>query len=142
MQVPLDLPPELQALDSNSGKVVGTVTVRAQIIARNGDLVTTQAVELLGTTPGITVTVNPSKVDLLLSGPLPKLNQIDTDHSLIRIWVDVSDLAPGESADLTPVISAPDGIQAQLIPPSVLVTLSEPDSFATKKEDDTLVIWR
>lgn len=139
MQVPLDLPPEVQALDSNNGKVVGTVTVRAQIAARNGDLVTTQTVELLGTTPGITATVNPSEVDLLLSGPLPKLNQIDTNHSLIRVWVDVGDLAPGESADLTPIISAPDGIEAQLIPPSVLVTLSEPDTFALNEEEDTFM---
>jgi diadenylate cyclase len=126
VQAPLDLPAGIQALDSNTGNVVRTVTVLAQIKARGGDVVTTRPVELLGATAGVTVTITPSEVDLLLTGPLPTLNQIETTSDLIRVGVDVSSLAPGQSLNLTPSVFAPDGVKAQLMPPSVLVTVSPP----------------
>jgi YbbR domain-containing protein len=129
VQAPLDLPTDIQALDSNTGNVVRTVIVQAQIKARSGDMVTTRPVELLGVTSGVTITISPPEVDLLLSGPLPTLNQIETTSDLIRVGVDVSDLTPGESVNLTPNVFAPDGVKAQLMPPSVLVTIS-PSPYA------------
>jgi hypothetical protein len=122
VQVPLDPPPEAQALDSD-GNLVRTVTVLARVAARRGDLVVTRRVE----TPdeGPSITVNPSQVELLLSGPLPILNQIEADPALVRALIELPDdgLAPGQSADRTPTIVIPDGIRAQSVPPSVLVTL-------------------
>jgi diadenylate cyclase len=124
VQIPLDLPPGAQALDSD-GNPVKTVTVSVRIAARRGDLVVTRPVELVEPRPGVTLSVNPSKVDLLLSGPLPILNQIEADPNLVRVLVTLppTGLAPGQSADLTPTVVAPDGIRAQSVPPSVLVTL-------------------
>jgi diadenylate cyclase len=131
--VPLDLPAGVQALDTNTGQMVRTVTVLAQIKARTGDLVTTRPVELMGNTNGLTVTINPPQVDLLLTGPLPTLNQLGTRDPLIRVGIDATQLKPGESVELTPIVFAPEGIKAQLIPPSVLITTS-PAEYAWGKQ--------
>jgi hypothetical protein len=112
--------------------VVHTVTVLAQIKARTGDLVTTRPVELMGNTNGLTVTINPPQVDLLLTGPLSTLNQLGTHDPLIRVGVDATRLKPGESIEMTPTVFAPEGINAQLLPPSVLITVS-PATYAWKK---------
>ena len=122
VQIPLDLPQDVQALDSD-GNLVRTVTVLARVAARRGDLVVTRRVETPDGVPGITV--NPSQVKLLLSGPLPVLNQIEADPALVRVLIELpdDDLVPGQSADLTPAVVIPDGIRAQSVPPSVLVTL-------------------
>jgi YbbR domain-containing protein len=129
VQVPLDIPPGVQALDTNTGSAVRTVTVLAQVKPRTGDLVTSRPVELIGTTPGLTVTVNPAQVDLLLTGPLPILNQLGTRDPLVRVTVDIGQLVPGESVELTPTVFAPEGVRAQLIPPTVLITVS-PEKLA------------
>jgi diadenylate cyclase len=133
VQVPLDLPTDIQALDNNTGDVVRAVTVQAQIAARSGDMVTTRPVEPLGAISGVTITISPPQVELLLSGPLPTLRQIETTSDLIRVGVDVSNLTPGESVNLTPNVFAPDGVKAQLMPPSVLVTMS-PSPYALQNK--------
>jgi YbbR domain-containing protein len=133
VQVPLDLPAGIQALDSNTGNVVRTVTVLAQIKTRTGDMVTTRPVELLGATSEFTVTINPPEVDLLLTGPLPTLNEIETISDLIRVGVDVSSLTPGQSLNLTPSVFVPEGVKAQLMPPAVSVSVSS-SSYAWSPE--------
>ncbi len=126
IEVPLDIAPGIQALDSNTGNVVRTVTVQARIKPRTGDLVTTRPVELIGSTNGLSVTISPPQVDLLLTGPLPTLNQLGTRDPLIRVGVDAAQLTPGESVEVSPTVFAPEGVKAQLIPPSVLITVSSP----------------
>jgi diadenylate cyclase len=120
VEIPLNLPPDIQALDSN-GNLIKTVTLLARISPRRGDLAITRPVELSGVQPGTTVTVDPVKVDLLLSGPLPVLRQIETNLELVRVLVDASSLTPGQNQNVTPTVVAPEGIRAQLVPPSVLV---------------------
>ena len=119
-QVPLDLPAEIQALDSQ-GNVIETVTVLAQISVRQGDLAVTRSVELLRTPSTITITVQPVEIDLLLSGPLPTLNEIEAQPDLVQVVVDRIELSPGQRVDVTPTVIAPAGIQAQLVPPSVSI---------------------
>ncbi|MBN1995544.1 MAG: diadenylate cyclase CdaA [Anaerolineae bacterium] len=123
-QVPLDLPAGVQALDTNNGSVVRAVNVTVQIKARTGDLLVARPVELPGLPASITATLKPPTVDVLLSGPLPTLQQIENDPILIRVWVDLNGLTPGENVELVPSIITPDGIRAQLMPPAVLVTMS------------------
>lgn len=122
VQTPLDLPSNVQALD-NEGNIIEAVTVVAQIAARTGDLVVIRSVELLKATPGITVTLNPSIVELLLSGPLPVLNEIEANPDLVQVSIDATDLGRGQSIDITPTIVAPADIQAQLVPASILVII-------------------
>ena len=119
-QVPLDLSAEIKALDAQ-GNPVDSVMVLAQISARQGDLAVTRPVEWLRATSNLTVTIEPSEIDLLLSGPLPVLNEIEAQPNLVRILIDVAELNPGQQFELPPTVIAPAGIQAQLVPPLVSV---------------------
>jgi YbbR domain-containing protein len=122
IQTPLDLPSEIKAVDSE-GRPVEAVIVVADVDARGGDLAVTRQVELVRTTPGLSITVNPPEVDLLLSGPLPVLAEIEANPSLIQVSIDSTDLGRAQSTDVTPTIIVPAGIEAQLAPPSVVVTV-------------------
>lgn len=133
IQIPLDLPPEVKAFDSE-GKAVGTVSVLAQVTARSGDLVVERPIQLLNLSSAFTATVTPPQVSLLLSGPLPTLNRIESNTGLIGIWVDISDLAPGESSQVNPRVLVPEGIQVQIMPPSVLVAVNEDSSYIAFNE--------
>jgi YbbR domain-containing protein len=122
LQVPLALPPDVQALDGN-GNSIRTVTVQVQIVARNSYLEATRRVELIGITPDITATVNPPTVDLIMSGPSPVLRQIETNPNLVQVMVDVVGVDPPQSINRKLSVAAPDDIQVQLIPDSVQVRL-------------------
>ncbi|MDH3675056.1 MAG: diadenylate cyclase CdaA [Anaerolineae bacterium] len=122
IHTPLDLPAEIKAVDSE-GRSVEAVIVVADVEARDGDLAITRQVELVRTTPGLTITINPPEVDLLLSGPLPVLAEIEANPSLIQVSIDSTDLGRAQSTDVTPTIIAPAGIEAQLAPSSVVVTV-------------------
>ncbi len=124
VDVPLNLPADVQAINSQ-GNPVKIVTARIRVEERSGDLAITRPVELLGVKAGLTATVNPPQVDLLLSGPLPILSQIEADPNLVRVLVDAGSLAPAQNADVVPDIVVPEGVEAQLVPPSVLVTPSQ-----------------
>jgi diadenylate cyclase len=121
IQIPLDLPPHIQVIDD--GGAIEAVNVLAQITPRTGDLTMTRPIELLKVSPNFTVTLNPPEVDLLLSGPLPVLNEIEDNPDLVRVSIDTTDLGRGQNTDVTPTIVVPAGIQTQLVPPSVLVIL-------------------
>jgi YbbR domain-containing protein len=122
LQVPLALPPDMQALDDN-GNPIRTVTVQAEILPNNGYLQATRRVELLGITPDITATVNPPTVDLIISGPSPILHQIETDPGLVQVMVDVVGVDPPQSINRKLNVAAPDEIRVQVIPDSVQVIL-------------------
>lgn len=122
LQIPLDLPPDVRALDSN-GDLLPAVTLVARIAARTGNLAITRRVELTGATPNVTVAVKPAVVDLLLTGPLPILNEIEANPSLVRTLVDVTGLRRGQTADLMPQVVGPEGVEGQLVPTSVVVNL-------------------
>lgn len=121
VELPLDLPEGVQALD-NEGNVVGNVRVDAQISARTSDLLTGRPVELINDRGTLTVTLQPTAVQLLLSGPVATLNEIEARPEIVRVVIDALDLEPGQSVEIVPEIIAPEGIRAQLIENSVLVT--------------------
>ncbi len=122
IQVPLDLPASVQAVD-NEGNTAKTVTVQVEIEARDGNLVVTRPVELIGLTAGITATVSPESVRLLLNGPLPTLNEIETNPELVQVTADVTGLEPEQMTSVQVAILAPGVIEAQSSPPEVTVSL-------------------
>jgi diadenylate cyclase len=121
LQVPLDLPPNVQAVDSE-GNTANTVTVEMQIDPRQGNLSATRRIKLIGATPSNSITVTPSAVNLILSGPLATLNEIENDPNLVQVLVGVAGLEAGQNV-VTPTVIAPDDIKAQVVPPSVVVTI-------------------
>jgi hypothetical protein len=121
VEAPLDIPPEVQALDGN-GNAIGTVTVTAQIAPRSGDLLVERSVVLINDRGTLTVTLEPPDVTLLLSGPLPILNEIEQSPELVSVVINALDLVPDQSREVIPDVIAPDGIVAQFVEKSVLVT--------------------
>jgi diadenylate cyclase len=123
MQVPLNLPVGVTAVDHN-GVPVYNVTVMAQISARSGDLLLQRRIELLGAREGVTVIVDPEEFELLISGPLPILNEIEQNPGLVRLVLDISQVAPipEQTVILSPRVILPNNVQAQLIRDTVQVT--------------------
>jgi YbbR domain-containing protein len=122
LQAALELPSSVQALDS-SGTPIRTVDVTIRVQPLNGNLTQSRPVEIINTLALYTYTVSPQKVDLLLSGPVPTLNEIEADPNMVRVLVDVSGVRRGQSTNVTPQLVAPPGVEAQIVPPSVQVTV-------------------
>ncbi len=125
IQVPLNLPPGITAVDNN-GVPIYSVTVNAQISARTGDLLLQRRVEVTGVRTGVNVTIDPQELELLISGPLPTLNEIERNPSLVRLVADISDVAPipGQTIVFENLeIIHPDTVSVQLIRGSILVTI-------------------
>jgi diadenylate cyclase len=121
VEVPLDLPAGVQGLDQN-GNALSNVNVTALVAARSGDLLTERPVEIINDRGTRTITVEPTAVELLLSGPLPTLNQIEREPDLVRVVIDALQLTSNRSVEVTPEVVAPEDIRVQLVDTSVLVT--------------------
>ncbi|MFN2121884.1 MAG: diadenylate cyclase CdaA [Candidatus Promineifilaceae bacterium] len=121
IEVPLDLPADVQALDSN-GNALSNVTVTALVAARSGDLLTERPVDIINDRGTNSIEIDPPTVQLLLSGPLPTLNRIEQDPELVSVVIDALDLPSNRSVEVTPTVVAPDDIRVQLVDTSVLVT--------------------
>lgn len=123
IKVPLSLPPGVEALDNNGNSVI-SVQVEIEVVAETGTLLVTRPVELPENEES-NVAVEPSDIELLLSGPIPLLNQIETNPNLVRVFInadDLSELTADTSRHLTPHVVAPENITVQLIPASVQIT--------------------
>ncbi len=127
IQVPLDLPPGIEAVDQ-AGTVMPVVTVEVQAMPRSGDLVQTRTVTLFGLPEGVTVSINPTKVDLLLSGPLPTLWKIETSPDLVQVYLDISSVSIGLEQEMELKTVLPEGVQAQLIPATIRVKSAADES--------------
>ncbi len=121
IEVPLELPGEIQAVDS-AGNALTNVAVTALIAPRSGDLLTERPVEVINDRGNLAITLDPPEVELLLSGPLPTLNEIEQNPALVRVVIDALQLSPGRTVEITPEVIAPEGILVQLIDTAVLVT--------------------
>lgn len=125
VDVPLAVPPEVEVITAG-GEPVKTVTVIAQVTTRSGDLTLTRQVELFNTAAGITVTVQPETVDLLLSGPLPTLRDIEAHPELVQLFINAAGLTEAGQFEIEPEITVPDGLKVQLAPATVTVTVITP----------------
>ncbi|RME91569.1 MAG: hypothetical protein D6770_00070 [Anaerolineae bacterium] len=82
-----------------------------------------QGIEVVGLSPGLSVQVSPTAVDVILSGPLPKLDTLTPQD--VRVYVDVSDLEAG-THQLTPQVEILIGdIRVEsILPATVEVTIA------------------
>ncbi len=133
VDVPLAIPAEVEVITAE-GESVRTVTVIAQITTRSGDLSLTREVELFNVVEGITVTVQPETIDLLLSGPLPILQDIEAHPDMVQVFINAAELTEAQQTEVEPEITAPDGLKVQLAPATVTVTVVTPPKPA---EPDT-----
>lgn len=98
------------------------VTVQVAVVPLQGSLTVQRPVEIQGIGPGITATVAPTTVEVILSGPVPLLEEL-TDID-VRVLVDVFGLSPGIHS-LEPQVVLPPGLTREaVIPTSVQVEVA------------------
>lgn len=120
IQMPLELPLGIEAVDQ-AGNVISVVTVEIQATPRRGDLIQTRRVTLVGQKDGVAYVVTPIEVELLLSGPLPTLWEVEANPELVQVFLDVSTLKMGIQQELVPQWLLPEGVEAQIIPPTIRI---------------------
>lgn len=110
--VALNVPPDVSLVTESQ-----TVRVRIRVQPLLGSRTVTRVPELEGLSDGLTSAISPDTVDIVLSGPLPRLNALSEDD--VRVIVDVSGLTEGIH-QVTPRIVAPEGITAQSVLPATV----------------------
>jgi YbbR domain-containing protein len=135
-RVPLAPPSGVTALNER-GVTEGSIEVRISVEAQTGNLRITAPVEITGVSTGETVSSSPASVDVLLSGPLPVLNQVNADPKLIRVIVDVSELGTGVQS-VAPTLIAPESLTATLVPSMVEIQIEQAQVTSTPVISPTL----
>jgi YbbR domain-containing protein len=99
-----------------------SVLVRLSIASVEGSLPITLPLEVVGLTPELRATLSPNTVDLLLTGPLPLLNNLAP--GAIRVSLNLNGLTPGVHM-VTPVVDLlPAEVSvASILPESIGVTI-------------------
>jgi diadenylate cyclase len=124
LNAPLALPSSVEAVDS-SGNTIVTVQVEIEVIAETGTLMVSRSIEL-PEHEDRNVLIEPAAIELLLSGPLPLLNQIEANSDLVRVLIESADLSgmtTAQSNSIIPHVVAPEGITVQLVPPNVQISI-------------------
>lgn len=99
-----------------------TVAVNVSVDMVQGSRTIKRAPVVIGVSQGLTTTVSPNIINLVLIGPLPRLAALTEDD--VRIVIDVTGLSVG-NYQLTPRVILPDGVLAQsLVPTSAQVELT------------------
>ncbi|HSM56494.1 MAG TPA: diadenylate cyclase CdaA [Candidatus Sulfomarinibacteraceae bacterium] len=119
--MPLDLPPDL-SVQTPDREDIRAVEVTVHITARRGNLTIERPVELSPADTAAGVSITPSMVELLLSGPQAALEEIRVDPDLVRVILELDEVPGGEAQEYVPEVVAPEGIGIQLVPPRVTVT--------------------
>jgi YbbR domain-containing protein len=113
-RLPLELPPGVATVDPNEPAVQVTV----EIEPFPGSLTVTRTVTFQGLQPGLMAQASPQVVEVLLSGPRPRLSTLLPED--VRVILDVSDLRLGDQDQLEPVVVQPEGITVDSVIPSVI----------------------
>jgi YbbR domain-containing protein len=116
----------LVELDLSEGiSVVGDpkVLVQVSIAAIETSLAVSLTVEIVGLLPGLQAQVAPTTVDVIVSGPVPILDELDQTD--IRVKVDLADYDVG-TYQLIPVVDfLPEGVRkVSILPATVEVTIT------------------
>ncbi len=122
-RVPLNLPGGISMLGDPS------VQVEVSIEAIQGGLTLRLRPIVHGLAAQLEARVSPEYVDLVLTGPLPKLMTLRPDED-VRVIVDVANLERG-THQVTPQVIVPEGIVAEsVLPATVQVTIATAGSLS------------
>jgi YbbR domain-containing protein len=99
------------------------VEVQVSVEAIQSSLTITSTPELQGLEPGYTVTLSPDIVQVVLNGPLPRLESLGPDD--VRLILDLFELPVG-THQIEPEVIAPEEITPQsVIPATIQVRIAE-----------------
>lgn len=100
-----------------------TVHVRVDVAVIESSLSMQIKIEPIGLSSGFAVQVSPATLGVIISGPIPVLDQLNPDD--IVIIVKLSDLEPGTYLLTPEVVSLPEGVEIDsIIPETVEVIIS------------------
>ena len=101
------------------------VVVRVTVVPIEGSMTVRRPVEVQGLTPGLTATVAPEEVEVILNGPLPVLEKLRPED--VRVLVDLFGLTPGQYSREPQVVVTPPGVTVgAILPATVQVEISLP----------------
>jgi YbbR domain-containing protein len=114
-RVPLNLPGGISMLGDPA------VQVRVQVEAIQGGLTVQRPLTVQGLAHGLETKLSPDTIDVILTGPLPKLQALKPDD--VRVVVDLGNLGPG-THQIKPQAIVPQGIVAEtMLPATIQVTI-------------------
>jgi YbbR domain-containing protein len=114
-RVPLNVPGGLSLLGDPS------VQVRVQVEAIQGGLTVQRPLTIQGLPQGMEARLSPETIDVILTGPLPKLQSLKPDD--VRVMLDLVNLGAG-AHQVTPQAVVPQGIVAEsMLPATIQVTI-------------------
>jgi len=101
------------------------VIVRVTVVPIEGSMTVRRPVEIQGLAPGLTATVAPEEVEVILNGPLPVLEELRPED--VRVLVDLFNLTPGQYSREPQVVVTPSGVTVgAILPATVQVEISLP----------------
>lgn len=101
------------------------VTVRVTVVPIEGSMTVRRPVEVQGLTPGLTATIAPEEVEVILNGPLPALEELRPED--VRVLVDLFGLNAGRySLEPQVVVAPPEVVVGAVLPATVQVEISSP----------------
>lgn len=121
VDAPLTVPADTSALNQE-GNSVQSVKVNIKIAPVTDYYVLSVRPELRNLPTTLNSQIDPSRVSVLLVGPRPLIAQIKDNPGLVIVYLDMHGYEAGVY-ELSPKFEAPTGIQVQLFPSEVQVTL-------------------
>ncbi|MEE8163474.1 MAG: CdaR family protein [Anaerolineae bacterium] len=110
-RVTLTLPQGVTVLGEQS------VLVRISVTAIESSLTVQRELVIQGLQPGLKATPSPEVVDVILSGPVPKLDTLEPED--VQVILDLYDLKSG-TYKVTPKVVVPEGLKAESILPDTI----------------------
>jgi YbbR domain-containing protein len=117
-KVALALPESVSVLDNPS------ITVQVSVTPILGGQTVPRRVVVQGLRPGLGISISPASVDVILSGPLPSLQNLQSDD--VQVAIDVSTVGAGTYQLKPRVLVVPDALKVQnIVPDTVQVTITD-----------------
>ncbi|MBN1149428.1 MAG: diadenylate cyclase CdaA [Anaerolineales bacterium] len=123
IDAPLLVPEGASALNEQS-ESVNSVRVRVEVKPVTDFFVLSTSIDVRNLSPSLVASLLPSTASVLLVGPRPLLDEIKKDGGLVVIYLDLEGYSAG-IYELPLAFEAPPGVQVQLFPSEVQVTLDE-----------------
>jgi YbbR domain-containing protein len=116
--VPLNLPDGVTVVSSeHENGVAGGVQVTIQIAAIESGQTVQRPITQQGIDPDYVWTASPERADVILSGPIPRLQTLEPDD--VKVVVDLFGLRPG-SHKVKPTVFLPDDLRLEAILPDTI----------------------
>lgn len=113
-RLPLDLPPGVSMFDPKEPAVQVTIAIDPYF----DSVAVTRTLTYQGLRPGLVAVSSPETVEVILSGPRPRLSNLAPED--VRVVLDVSGMELRDEAQLEPVVVPPEGTTVESIIPSVI----------------------